>query len=477
MTRPQEGATVLVVDDTLLNRVALVKGVEHLGHHVLQAADGAEALETLGAERVDMVLLDLLMPGVDGFEVLRQVGADPELRGTPVLVISAIEETEDIARAIELGAIDVLPKPFDPVLLRVRLRVALEQARLRRMEQEYLRQELALRQQERLATLGRLSAGLGHELNNPAGAALSAARQLREQLAEVEGLLPRLVRMPEGPAAVAAVDDLIAVSASGTDPVDPDPDPAEAIERLLEAAGVEGAWNIAPELAAYGITSTELEPRLTALGDATAPAVGWLHARIRVRRLVEHITRSTMRMSELIGALRGYSNLDRAPRLGVDVRQGLDETLTILGHKIPDGVEVVRDFAQVPPIQAFGAELNQVWTNLVDNAVDAVGKQGRVVLRARPGADGGVVVEVEDDGPGVPEDLAGEVFDAFVTTKPPGEGTGLGLNIAHQIVTTAHGGRISVESAPGRTVFRVELPPVAAPSGTADDPDPRGGTP
>lgn len=128
----QEQATVLVVDDTLVNRVALAKGVEHLGHRVLQATDGAEALEVLAAERVDMVLLDLLMPGVDGFEVLRRMGADPELRGIPVLVVSALEETEDVARAIELGAIDCLPKPFDPVLLRVRLRVALDQARLRR---------------------------------------------------------------------------------------------------------------------------------------------------------------------------------------------------------------------------------------------------------------------------------------------------------------------------------------------------------
>jgi signal transduction histidine kinase len=459
-----EPATVLVVDDTLINRVSLAKGVENLGHRVVQATDGAEALEVLGREQVDMVLLDLLMPGVDGFEVLRRMNADPELRGIPVLVVSALEETEDVARAIELGAIDCLPKPFDPVLLRVRLRVALEQARLRRMEQEFLRQEIHLRQQEKLATLGRLSAGLGHELNNPAAAALSASRQLRDRLAEVEKVLPDLLSRPSGATAVSAVEELLATARESTGPGgDPDPDVVDELEQVLTRLGVAEAWNTAPELAAYGLTADLLEQHLGSLGDTAALAAAWLYARVRVRRLVDHITRSVSRITDLTRALRGYSNLDRAPQQAVDVRQALDETLTILGHKVPPGVQVVRDYADVPTIQAYGAELNQVWTNLIANALDAVGPEGRVEVRVRPFEAGGVVVEVADDGPGIPEDIQGTIFDAFVTTKPPGQGTGLGLNIAHQIVTRNHGGRITVDSVPGRTVFRVELPPVCRP--------------
>lgn len=461
---PEQPATVLVVEDTLVNRLALVRGVEHLGHRVLQATDGAEALQVLAAEHVDMVLLDLLMPGVDGFEVLRRMGADPELNGIPVLVISALEDTQDVARAIELGAIDCLPKPFDPVLLRVRLRVALDQARLRRVEQDFLRQEIALRQQEKLATLGRLSAGLGHELNNPAAAALSASRQLRDRLAEVEKVLPDLLSRPSGPAAVAAVDELLTSAQQTTGPGgDPDPDDIDELEQVLDRLGVAEAWNTAPELTAYGVTASLLEQHLGGLGDTAAPAAAWLYARVRVRRLVDHITRSVSRITDLTGALRGYSNLDRAPQQAVDVRQALDETLTILGHKVPRGVRVVRDYAEVPAIQAYGAELNQVWTNLLANALDAVGDEGRVEVRVRPTDEGGVVVEVADDGPGIPEEIRGTVFDAFVTTKPPGQGTGLGLNITHQIVTRNHGGRITVDSVPGRTVFRVDLPPTCPP--------------
>ncbi|HSJ44605.1 MAG TPA: response regulator [Euzebyales bacterium] len=173
---PPEPAVVLVAEDAMIPRLALARGVEQEGHRVLLATDGREALEVLARERVDMVLLDLVMPALDGFAVLRAMRADPELADIPVLVISATEATDEVARAIEMGAIDCLPKPFEPALLRVRMRTALEQTRLRRLEQDYLRQELALRQQERLAVLGRLSAGLGHELNNPAAAALSTAR-------------------------------------------------------------------------------------------------------------------------------------------------------------------------------------------------------------------------------------------------------------------------------------------------------------
>ncbi|HSI94268.1 MAG TPA: ATP-binding protein [Jiangellaceae bacterium] len=452
----EPAATVLVVEDSLINRLALARGVENEGHRVLQASDGREALEILGRDGVEMVLLDLLMPEVDGFEVLAAMGRDPALREIPVLVISAVEANEDIARAIEMGAIDCLPKPFDPVMLRVRLRTALEQARLRRVEQDYLRQELALRQQERLATLGRLSAGLGHELNNPAAAALSTARRLAGVLHSVDTVLAALMARPDAPRIVAA----LAALPTGV-PADSAADREDrmvAVETVLRKHGLAEPWKHADALVVAGVRAGDLEPALAELGDGADAGLAWFGVRAALTAAVAQITDSVGRIAELTSALRSYSYLDRAPQQEVDVRRGLDDTLTILDHKRPAGVTVVREYADdLPAIHAYGGQLNQVWTNLLDNAIDAVGETGRVTVRVRPDGEG-VVVEVADDGPGIPEDLQGRVFDPFVTTKPPGQGTGLGLNISHQIITGVHGGRLTLRSRPGDTVFTVRLP-------------------
>lgn len=455
-------AVVLVVEDAMVPRLALARGVEHEGHRVLLATDGREALDALAREPVDMVLLDLVMPELDGFAVLRAMRRDPRLTDIPVLVISATEATDDVARAIEMGAIDCLPKPFEPALLRVRMRTALEQARLRRLEQDYLRQEMALRQQERLAVLGRLSAGLGHELNNPAAAALSTARQLRRALDDADALLPQLLARAAGARIVDAVAEVLDQTASPTDATRDER--SDAIEDVLAAHGIGEPWNAAAELADVGVLPDALARCLDDIGHDAQLAVGWLRARSRVRRGVALIVGSVERMADLTAALRGYTYLDRAPQQDVDVRRGLDDTLTILAHKIPDGVTVVRDYApQLPTIHAYGGQLNQVWTNLIDNAIDAVGDHGTVTVDVEAVGDG-VRVRVSDDGPGIPEHLRGKVFDPFVTTKPPGHGTGLGLSISHQIVTETHGGEMSVQSEPGHTAFDVRLPP-APPTG------------
>lgn len=458
-----DGATVLVVEDALVNRRALRRGVENEGHRVLEAIDGAEALQVLAHEQIDMVLLDLVMPEVDGFEVLAEMARRPELRDMPVLVISAVEASDEVARAIEMGAIDCLAKPVDLVLLRVRLRTALEGVRLRRLERDYLRQELALRQQERLVTLGRLSAGLGHELNNPAGAALSAARQLEVALAEADALRGRLLGCDDGPRLLAAVDGHLdaqrpAVPTAGQRAV-----LADRLAELLVAAGVADAWTHAEVLAGEGVEPDALGTVLEELGDGVDVGLALYGSRLRIGRTVSNITTSVQRIADLTAALRGYSYLDRAPQQDLDVRTGIEDTLRILAHKVPADVDVVRDHAQdLPLIHGYGGQLNQVWTNLLDNAIQAVGDHGRIVLRSYRDHDGdAVVVEVEDDGPGIDPSLLGRVFDPFVTTKAPGEGTGLGLSIVHQIVTDVHAGRLTVDSAPGRTMFRVRLPVTA----------------
>ena len=467
MSRSDEPATVLVVDDTLVNRLAAAKGVEREGHRVLRAEHGRAALDVLAAQHVDMVLLDLLMPGMDGFDLLAAMARDPAMRDIPVLVVSAVEATEDIARAIEMGAIDCLPKPFDPVIFSVRIRTALEQARLRRVEQDYLRQELAMRQQERLAMLGRLSAGLGHELNNPAAAALSTARRLNGSLSAADDLLARLVEHPEAERLIRAFDHVKPAEPVRQSAADRE-DEVAVVSARLQHHGVSEAWTRAEDLVAAGVTADAVAAVLADLGDGAGLAVAWFGVRSALGHAARQITDSIARIAELTAALRGYAYLDRAPQQAVNIHAGLDDTLTILQHKLPAGVTVVRDYADdLPVVSAYGGQLNQVWTNLLDNAIAAVGGTGTIIVRTRRAGDS-VVVEVADDGPGIPEDLQGRVFDPFVTTKPPGQGTGLGLSISHQIVTDVHGGRLTVRSLPGDTVFSAEIP-ARSPARRPDD--------
>lgn len=454
-----EPATALVVDDTTRDGLPLAGAVAHEGYRVLRAPGGRAALEVLQREHVDVVLLDLANPdGADLIAAIRQnTDLGDDVRDVPVIVVPAADAsdgmTDDLARALGMGAVDILSEPLDPIPLRTRLRAALAQARLRHLERACLDLELALRQHERLATLGRLTAGLGHELNNPAAAALSTARHLRAAVGRSDELLPRILDDPSGPDLVTAVTAALAGRAE-----EPAYDRAEEIADVLEARGVEDPWAAADHLADAGLTGEGVGH---ALGTGADPALAleWLTVRADVQVSLDRIGSSVGRMTDLTSALRTYSHLDRAPQRDVDVRRGLDDAIAILAHKVPEHVTFRREYAgDLPTIEAYGGQLHQVWTNIVDNALDAVDDAGTVVVRARP-EDGGVLVEVEDDGGGIPSDIVEHVFEPFVTSKEPGRGTGLGLDIAHQIVTDVHGGRLSVSSEPGRTVFAVWLPP------------------
>ena len=186
--------------------------------------------------------------------------------------------------------------------------------------------------------------------------------------------------------------------------------------------------------------------------------VGWLNATYVIYNLLTEIGQGAGRIAGIVKALKSYTYLDQAPVQAVDVNEGLDDTLLILRSKLKTGISVRREYSQdLPRIQAYGSELNQVWTNLIDNAVDAMGGQGEITLRTRKEGES-VVVEVEDDGPGIPEDIQARIFDAFFTTKPPGKGTGLGLDISYRIVVDKHRGDMKVISQPGRTIFQVRLP-------------------
>jgi C4-dicarboxylate-specific signal transduction histidine kinase len=459
----EQSGQVLVVDDNRVNRLKLSISLQQQGHVVTLAENGERALELLEATPFDVVLLDIVMPGLDGFEVLRRIKASPQLRDIPVIVVSALEETDSAVRCIEIGAEDYLPKPFDPVLLRARINSCLQKKKLRDLEKAYLRQEVTLRQSEKLVTLGRLSAGVAHELNNPAAAARRGASHLQaalSQLQEAHLALGTLSLSESQVSRLLTLDERARQKA--TQPATLDPltlsDREYELESWLDDQDVEGAWDLAPTLVKLGYDKVELATLLEEFSPShVRPVIAWLNHTYVVYSLLEEIGQGAQRISEIVAALKGYTYLGQGPVQNVSLHKGLDDTLIILRAKLPPRVTIRRCYdPDLPDIQAYGSELNQVWTNLIDNAIDAVNGEGEIVLRTRR-EDRWAVVSIEDSGPGIPEEIRAGLFDPFVTTKEPGKGTGLGLNISQNIVQK-HKGTIEVHSRPGATSFEVRLP-------------------
>ena len=319
-------------------------------------------------------------------------------------------------------------------------------------------------QRERLLALGSLSAGLTHELNNPAAAAVRATAALRERVA---GMRHKLGMIAGGKWDRTTLVTLIRLQEEAADrvpkaqaltPLDAS-DREDAIADWLEARDIGDGWQLAPAFVAAGLDTDWLDHVEATVDPATLEsALRWLNYTVDTELLMNEIEDSTTRISTLVGAAKQYSQLDRAPYQVVDVHELLDSTLLMLSGKIPPGITVVKEYDRsLPSIPAYAGELNQVWTNLIDNAVSAMGSSG--VLTVRTGMDREYVfVEFGDTGPGVPPELRERIFEPFFTTKPVGEGTGLGLDISWRIVANKHHGDIAVESVPGDTRFRVRLP-------------------
>ncbi len=316
-------------------------------------------------------------------------------------------------------------------------------------------------QRDRLASLGKLSAGLAHELNNPASAAQRATSQLRHMLTKIRNAsqdLGRRVLTPEQKSEIEKLE----VTFTQTDIVPPDPltisDLEDQIDSLLRSHGQNDLWMLAAGLARRNIKPEVVESLFSKLdGDTARAALVRIAASVEIASLLHEIESSTSRISDLVGAIKEYTHMDQSPVQNVDVVKSLETTLTILNHKLKQGVTVQRDYQRVPLlVNSFGSELNQVWTNIIDNAIDAM--HGKGELRVRTYRDDGcVVVEIGDNGPGIPAEVESHIFEPFFTTKGVGEGTGLGLDTVQRIVKK-HRGNIQVNSKPGDTRFQIWLP-------------------
>ncbi len=317
-------------------------------------------------------------------------------------------------------------------------------------------------QREKLISLGTMAAGLAHELNNPAAAAKRATAHLRDTVEQIECHTCNLSRKlsPENWQVLLAAEEeasklcsicraLSSVQRS---------DREEKLAAWLDANQIAESWKIAPTFASIGLQIDELQSLSDKLPSETRnDAFLWLEAQLTLHSLLREVEDSTTRVSELVKAMKSYTYMDRSPLQEIDIHEGLGSTLTMLKHKMKNAVLETNFAVNLPRIQAYGGELNQVWTNLIDNAIHAVKATGRITITTRS-ENSHVVVEIQDNGEGIPPEIQNRIFEPFFSTKGVGSGTGLGLVISHRIIADRHGGEIEFESERGKTVFRVRLP-------------------
>jgi signal transduction histidine kinase len=378
---------------------------------------------------------------------------------TGVLPFSRMKQFTVSGRAVTESRALRFPASLFPELIQKMPELA---KRLVGLMSDRIRETTRIEQQrDRLAALGKLSAGLAHELNNPASAAKRAASRLRQTLKRIKDASHELGRREITPAQRSELEKLETSLLQNEDPP-PDAltlsDLEEQLDTSLRDHGLNDMWQLAADLARKSVKPEVLESLFATLGEDTArAALVRIAASLEIWTMLAEIESSTSRISDLVLAIKEYTYMDQAPVQNVDIVKSLETTLTILNHKLKRGVTVVRDYERIPLlVNSFGSELNQVWTNIIDNAIYAMKSNGELRVRTYR-EDNCVVVEIADNGPGISPEVKAHMFEPFFTTKGVGDGTGLGLDTVQRIVRK-HRGHIQVNSKPGETRFQVYLP-------------------
>jgi len=381
-----------------------------------------------------------------------------------------LEWSDHYCEASAIKPSKVIKWEKDAFLRMMHTNPSMTRALLRSMAQRFQILESTISQNEKLIALGRLSAGLAHELNNPGSATARAAAQMRDILPELLRLTYELIQQSSAsPEQFQHLlnfkqESILRLNQS-TGSLNEDPlmraDKEDEITKWLQTLSVQNSGKLAATFVSAQMDKIKLDEVLAKASKCSANDVlNWLDLVITSEMLLQEMSISTQRITELIRSVQSYSHMDQAPIQNVDVHEGLEDTLTILRHKLKEkGIVVKCEYDRdIPRISAFGSELNQVWTNIIDNAIDALDKGGNIWIRTGKEDSNHILVEIEDNGPGIPSEIQGRIFEPFFTTKPIGEGTGQGMNITHGIVVDKHKGDIKLSSKPGSTKFIVRIP-------------------
>jgi signal transduction histidine kinase len=401
-----------------------------------------------------------IVKNVDGNEIFLDLKSEP---GTVIGEMALLEESTRLATVRTRRDSCLLTLNQNQIYELLSLSPGAAKMMLHTLTRRWRGMEALVRHNEKLAQLGTLTAGIAHELNNPVTTVLRGARQLQTafNLSEQARIaLDRLHLSPTQQARVAVLVSQVQQNALRPPILNAltRSDREEEVETWLEEQAIANAWEMAPTFVTLEFTTTQLGELAELFTPDQLPILlRWLEAAGTTQLLLSEIAQGANRVADIVSMMKSYVFLDQAPIQEVDIHQGLDNTLAILHRKLQPDIAIKRDYAShLPKITAYGSELNQLWTNIIDNAADALNGQGSIIIRTHQ-EDEEVVVEIEDNGPGIPPNSLAKIYDPFFTTKPPGKGTGLGLNISYNIVQKHHG-EISVASQPGKTVFQVRLP-------------------
>lgn len=468
-------ANILAIDDTPANLRLLVGILTEQGYKVRAVPSGKLALAGIRQSPPDLILLDIMMPEMDGYEVCTQLKADAKSRDIPVIFISAINEVLDKVKAFAVGGVDYIAKPFqvEEVLARVETHLALQklQNNLQQKNQELTttNEELAktlellkatqeeLIHSEKMAALGQLVAGVAHEVNTPLGAIRSSAGNISKFLVQTLSELPALFQSlspQESECFLLLLNK--SLQKDMTLSVKEERKLKRSLISLLEEAEISDTYEIADTLVDMGIH--EVDDFLTLLRKPDRDRILDLAYKLsEIQRSAQTINTATYRASKVVFALKNYARYDSSEAMiEWDIVQGIETVLTLYQNNLKQGVEVFRNFQEIPPLLCYGDQLNQVWTNLIHNALQAMNNKGTLTIDVLQEGQN-IQISFTDNGKGIPPEVMPKIFEPFFTTKPPGEGSGLGLDIVKKILGK-HRGNIEVESVPGKTKFTVFLP-------------------